>query len=49
LPRNPTNARTFERSNGGASLSIEACRWWNGREVEIEHSVRAFLRRLGVD
>jgi hypothetical protein len=79
LPRNPTNAREFKRSNGSASLLLEAGKWWNGRtwveqplpsgtrprltlihacseavrtrsrEIEVEHSVRAFLRRLGVD
>jgi hypothetical protein len=69
----------FTRSNGSASLRLEAGAWWNGlewidqplpygtrprlvlihacseavrtrsREIEVEHSVRAFLRRLGID
>lgn len=79
LPRNPTDARTFERTSGSASLRLEAGTWFDGRrwqdmplpsgtrprltlyhvcseavrtksrEVEVEHSTTAFLRRLGID
>jgi len=79
LPRNPTDARTFERTSGSASLRLEAGSWFDGRrwqdmplpsgtrprltlyhvcseavrtksrEVEVEHSTTAFLRRLGID
>jgi hypothetical protein len=78
LPRNPTDARTFERTSGSASLRLEAGTWFDGRrwqemplpsgtrprltlyhvcseavrtksrEVEVEHSTTAFLRRLGI-
>jgi hypothetical protein len=79
LPRDAVEGRSFTRSNGSASLRLEAGAWWNGlewidqplpygtrprlvlihacseavrtrsREIEVEHSVRAFLRRLGCD
>jgi hypothetical protein len=79
LPRDAVEGRIFTRTNGSASLRLEAGAWWNGlewidqplpygtrprlvlihacseavrtrsREIEVEHSVRAFLRRLGID
>jgi hypothetical protein len=30
LPRNPTDARSFERTSGRASISVEAGRWFDG-------------------
>ena len=32
MPRNSTDSRTFSRTNGGASLRIEAGAWWNGTD-----------------
>lgn len=79
LPRNPTKERIFTRTNGAASLRLEAGSWWNGLAweemplpsgtrprlvlvhacseavrtrspvVELEDSIRAFLRRLRID
>lgn len=79
MPRNPTDARSFERTSGSASLRIDAGTWFDGRrwadmplpsgtrprltlyhlcseavrtksrEVEVEHSTTAFLRRLKID
>ncbi len=79
LPRNATDARTFERTNGAASLKIRAGDLWNGSEwvehplpygakprlvlvhictqavltgkpdIEVGHSVREFLHRLGIE
>jgi hypothetical protein len=78
LPRRRVEGKTFERTNGNASLLIEAGKLWNGEEwaqqplpygtrprlalvhlgseavrtrsptVEVGHSVREFLLRLGI-
>ncbi len=78
LPRSATKERVFTRSNGSASMMIEAGRWNDGTrweemplpygtrprlvlfhvcseavrtgspEVEVENSVRGFLRRLRI-
>lgn len=78
LPRRRVEGTTFERTNGNASLLIEAGKLWNGKDwvpqplpygtrprlalvhlsseavrtksptVEVGHSVREFLLRLGI-